>query len=224
MAMQLSFDPSPLQNADMILIGQYDSPYVRRVGIALKLYDLPFTHYPWSTFGDFEKLQRYNPLVRVPTLVLDDGEVLIETLTILDYLDGLMPANRRMLPVEEPARHRALKVVALAGGVADKAVGLFYEKRLHETASEAWVQRCRAQIVAALGALEADRAAKISDYWFGDHIGHADIAVAAGLRFLTDAHAGMVDMADYPALKAHAARLEALPVFTEIAQPFIPPA
>ena len=39
----------------MILIGQYDSPFVRRVAIALRLYDLPFEHRPWSTFGDADK-------------------------------------------------------------------------------------------------------------------------------------------------------------------------
>ena len=63
----------------MILIGQFDSPFVRRVGIALRLYALPFEHRPWSTFGDADCLGAYNPLRRVPTLVLDDGEVLIES-------------------------------------------------------------------------------------------------------------------------------------------------
>jgi glutathione S-transferase len=77
----------------MILIGQYDSPFVRRVGIALTLYDLPFEHRPWSTFGDADKIRPYNPLTRVPTLVLDDGEVLIESHSILDYLDSLVPAG-----------------------------------------------------------------------------------------------------------------------------------
>ena len=62
------------------------------------------------------------------------------------------------------------------------------------------------------------------DYWFGDRIGHADIAVAAALRFIGDAHAGLVAMAQFPALAAHAARLEALPAFRTISQPFIPPA
>src|SRR4029079_12876218 len=52
----------------MILIGQYDSPFVRRVAIALTLYDLPFEHRPWSVFGDADKVRTYNPLVRVPIL------------------------------------------------------------------------------------------------------------------------------------------------------------
>jgi glutathione S-transferase len=207
----------------MILIGQYDSSFVRRVGIALTLYGLPFEHRPWSVFGDADKIRAYNPLVRVPTLVLDNGEVLVESHVILDYLDSLVPADRAMFPRTEPARHQALKVAALATGLADKAVSLFYERRLHEEASEVWVERCRAQITGVLAALEADRAGRAGAYWFGDRIGHADIAVAAALRHFTESHPELVSMADFPALAAHAARLEALPVFQKISQPFIPP-
>lgn len=207
----------------MILIGQYDSPFVRRVGIALRLYGLPFTHKPWSTFGDADKIRPYNPLTRVPTLVLDNGDVLIESHAILDYLDSLVPEDRAMYPKTEPARHRALKIASLATGAGDKAVSLFYERRLHKEVSDVWINRCRSQITTALTALESDRARSTGDYWFGNHIGHADIAVAAVLRFVAEAHPGLFSMGDFPALSAHAASLEALPVFQEIIQPFIPP-
>lgn len=206
----------------MILIGQYDSPFVRRVGIALTLYGLPFAHRPWSVFGDAEKIKPYNPLIRVPTLVLDNGEVLIESHAILDYLDSLVPEGRVMFPAREPARHQALKVTALATGLGDKAVSLFYEKRLHKEVSDVWVHRCRSQITTVLAALEADRAGRFGDYWFDNRLGHADIAVAAALRFTTEAHPGLISMEDFPALSAHAARLEALPVFQAVMQPFIP--
>lgn len=208
----------------MILIGQYDSPFVRRVGITLNLYELPFEHQPWSVFGDAEKIRPYNPLTRVPTLVLDDGEVLVESHSILDYLDSLVPADRAMFPVAEPARHLALKIAALATGLGEKAVSLFYEKRLHKEVSDVWVNRCRAQISGVLAALEADLAARTGDYWFGGRIGHADIVVAAVLRFTIEAHPGLVSMGDFPALSAHSARLEALPVFQKVMQPFNPPA
>ncbi|WP_315924273.1 glutathione S-transferase family protein [Mesorhizobium sp. SP-1A] len=208
----------------MILIGQYDSPFVRRVGIAMTLYGLPFEHRPWSTFGDADKIRPYNPLTRVPTLVLDDGDVLIESHVIIGYLDGLVPAGQAMFPREEPARHRALKVAALATGLSDKAVSLFYEQRLHTEISQAWVERCRAQIEAVLGVLETDRAARSGAYWFGERIGHADIAVAVALRHLNDSQPGLVDMARFPALAAHCERLEALPVFRAVSQPFIAPA
>jgi glutathione S-transferase len=207
----------------MILIGQYDSPFVRRVGIALVLYELPFEHRPWSTFADADKIRAYNPLTRVPTLVLDDGDVLLDSHLILDHLDSLVPPARAMFPRGEPARRRALKVAALATGFADKAVSLFYEKRLHAEASPVWTERCRTQIAAALAVLESDRVARPGAFWFGETIGHADIAVACALRFLADAHPGLVALSAYPALAAHAARLEALPVFQQIQQPFIPP-
>lgn len=208
----------------MILIGQYDSPFVRRVGIALTLYGLAFEHRPWSVFGDADKIRPYNPLIRVPTLVLDDGEVLIESHSILDYLDGLVPPEKRMYPITEPERRRALKVAALGTGMAEKAVSLFYEKALHTQVSDIWAGRCRNQIGATLAALEQDRARQQTAYWFGAAIGHADIAVAAALRFINDAHADAIRLADYPALSAHSARCEALPVFQEIAQAFNPPA
>src|SRR5438309_971659 len=63
----------------MILIGQFDSPFVRRVALALRFYGLPFEHRPWSTFGDADKIAPFNPLRRVPTLLLDSGEALVES-------------------------------------------------------------------------------------------------------------------------------------------------
>ncbi len=207
----------------MILIGQYDSSFVRRVGIALRLYGLPFEHRPWSTFGEADKIRPYNPLTRVPTLVLDDGDVLVESHVILDYVDSLVAPERRMYPTTEPERHRAMKVAALATGLADKGVSLFYEKRLHGEVSDLWVERCGTQIGTVLDVLEKDRAGRPTPYWFGEAIGHADIAVAAALRHVMDSHPGMIALDAYPALAAHAAKLEALPVFQEIQQPFIPP-
>src|SRR5258707_9750069 len=114
----------------MFLIGQYDSPFVRRVAIALRLYGLPFEHRPWSTFGDAEKIAPYNPLRRVPTLVLDSGETLIESGAILDFLDGEVDEERRLIVDFGPERRRALKICALATGMADKAVSLLYERVL----------------------------------------------------------------------------------------------
>jgi glutathione S-transferase len=208
----------------MILIGQYDSPFVRRVGIALRLYGMPFEHRPWSTFGDADKIRPFSPVTRVPVLVLDDGDALIESHMILDYLDSLVPAGKRLFPTQEPQRRRALKVGALACNVADKAVALFYEEKLHAEVSELFARRCRTQIDATLAALEESRAAASGLYWFGNAIGHADIVVATMLRHLGEAHPGLAPMERHSALAAHAARMEAMPVFQEISQPFIAPA
>ncbi|SFT91894.1 glutathione S-transferase family protein [Mesorhizobium sp. YR577] len=207
----------------MILIGQYDSSFVRRVGIALRLYGLPFEHRPWSVFGDADKIAEYNPLTRVPTLVLDDGDVLVDSVSILDYLDGLMPDQRTLHPRTEPARRHSLRISTLAAGLADKAVSLFYERRLHETVSPLWEARCLKQIQGTLAALEKDRAASDSEYWFGERIGHADIAVAASIRHMRDSHPELAGLEAFPSLSSHCERLEALPVFQEISQPFVAP-
>jgi len=208
----------------VILIGQYDSSFVRRVGIALRLYGIPFEHRPWSVFGDAEKIRAFNPLTRVPTLVLDDGDVIVDSASILGHIDGLVPADRALHPRQEPDRRRAMRVTALAAGLADKAVALFYEKRLHETVSQTWVNRCERQIGDTLAWLEGDRAARSGPFWYGERIGHADIAVAASLRHMGESHPELAGLDGCPALAAHCERLEALPVFQEISQPFSPPA
>jgi glutathione S-transferase len=79
-------------------------------------------------------------------------------------------------------------------------------QRLHQAVSTVWVERCRSQIAEALAVLAEDRAGRHSTYWFGEGIGHADIAVAVVLRFTNEAHAGLVDMAAVPAVSARAAR------------------
>ena len=207
----------------MKLIGTYLSPYARRVAAALISRGLPFEHEAVNGYQEFETASRYNPVAKVPSLVLDDGEVLIDSHSILDYLDSLVPADRKLYPFTEPARHRALKIAALATGLADKSVSLFYEMRLHGQVSDVWVNRCRAQIAGVLVALEADRARRGGAYWFGDRIGHADIAVTAALSFLSEVHPSLIGLVDFPALGAHVGRLEALPAFEAIRQPFIAP-
>jgi len=207
----------------MILIGQYDSPFVRRVAIALRLYGFKFQHKPWSTFSDAELIAPYNPLRRVPTLVLDDSVSLIDSTMILDWLDETAGPERAMLPAKGLERRHQLRICALATGLGDKSVSLVYESVLRKEQLKLWVERCEAQITGGLDALEKERLAINASYFFGDRIGHADIAVACVLRFTTEAHSRLFDAARYPALSAHASACEALPAFKEIVQPLIPP-
>jgi glutathione S-transferase len=207
----------------MILIGQYDSPFVRRAAIAMRLYGIAFEHRPWSTFADAEKIAPHNPLRRVPTLVLDNGETLIESTAILDHLDELAGPKKAMIAPRGEARRRDLKICALATGLADKAVSLLYERVLHKEQSKIWVERCEAQISDVLDALENERARVKTPYWFGERIGHADVAVACVLRLVREAHPQLFDATRCPALAAHAAACEALPLFQEIVQPLSPP-
>ena len=202
----------------MILIGQYDSPFVRRVGIALTLYGMAFEHRPWSVFGDGEMIRKLNPLMRVPTLILPDGLALTDSHMMLDHLDALVDAP--LFPRSGMDRTRALRRAALACGAAEKAVALFYERRLHAETSPIWEDRCRVQIGSALRALEGE--ADDRPYWT-DRMGHDDIALTCALRFIAEAHPAL-DLDVYPKLTTRAAGMEALPVFQTIRQPFAAPA
>jgi glutathione S-transferase len=208
----------------VILIGQFDSPFARRVGITLSLYGIAFEHRPWSIMGDADRLAEVNPLIRVPTLILDNGDVLIETSSIIDYLDSLVPAEKRLLPQTNPERYRMLKTMSLATGISDMAVRLFYEQRLHAAPSASYVTRITRQAEGALHALDKERAPSGSKYWFGETLSQADIAITSMWRHLSETHPTIAVSANYPALSAHAARMEELPVFQKISQPFIAPA
>lgn len=208
----------------MILIGQYDSSFVRRVAIALRLYGIPFEHRPWSVFSDAERIRELNPLVRVPTLVTGDGLALGGTDAILDYVDSLAPEPERLYPQTQPARVEAMRIASLASGLADKTVALFYERVLHETASPVWARRCEDQIAGVLALLEREYAAGGDAFWYGPRIGHADIAVVCAVRHCRDSLPDVAERHLGPALAGFCEKLEAFPVFAEIHQPFIPPA
>lgn len=203
----------------MILIGQYDSPYVRRVAVTLRLYGLAYEHRPWSVWGDAQKIAAHNPLRRVPTLVLSDGTPLVETFAIIDALDELVPPERALLPRSGPVRRAGLRIVALSSGLADKAASLMYEPMFREQPSEAWMSRCRRQVTDTLAALEADRASQASPFWVGPGLSHADVAFACALRFTREAHPALFDRREYPTLEAHAARCEAIRELREVYQP-----
>jgi glutathione S-transferase len=207
----------------LTLIGQYDSPFVRRVAVALTHYGLSYEHLPWSVWADAEKLARYTPLRRVPVLIEEDGSVLVESFAILDALDDRVGAERALLPRSGPVRRAGLRIAALATGLADKAVSLLYEHVLRkpEARNALWAERCAAQIQATIGLLEAERARASTPFWFGEALTHADIAVGCALRFTSEAHPELLRAAIGPALEAHAARCEALPVFQAVVQALV---
>src|SRR5262249_51903411 len=90
----------------MILVGQYDSPYVRRVAVSLRVLGFDYEQDTRSVFGDFESMRQTNPLSRIPSLVVEDGEVLIDSAAILDWLDEIVGPARALLPPAGPERRR----------------------------------------------------------------------------------------------------------------------
>lgn len=210
----------------MILIGQFDSPYVRRVAISMTLLGFDFEHRPWSVGKDFEAIRRFNPLGRVPTLVLDDGESLIESSAILDHIDSLAGPARALIPPSGPERRRTLRLLALMTGATEKAVLQLYERifRPEEKRHEPWLERLRSQMHGALAELESGCGTRAAGEWLvGNRLTQADITLACALRFLTEALQLDKSRAPYPLLRALAARCEALPEFQSIQAEFVGP-
>ena len=216
----MSHDPDILPGR-LTLIGQFDSPFVRRVGIALTHGGIGFTHLPWSAFGDAKRLSAVNPLMRVPALVLEDSSVLVDSAAMLDHIDRRSAVAMR--PAAGAARDAALRVEGLAVGLAEKAVSLFYELRLHEKVSDSWARRCREQIAATALALEAEASRLTTPFFLGETLGHADIALGCAWRFLREAHPGLLAEQRLLSLVAQCAALEAMAPFRAVMQRFIPP-
>lgn len=201
----------------MKLIGQYDSPFVRRVGITLTLYGIEFEHLPWSTFGDADKIAPYNPLRRVPVLVFDDGVSVMDSSAIVELVDE-MAGTGATLARRGSDRRAMLRWCALAGGAADKGVSLVYEKAFRE-GLPMWVERCRAQVTDTLDLLDRERAA-VGEWFGGASMSHADLLTATVFRFISEALAGQFDLDRWSALVAHSEACEKMPAFRAIYQPY----
>lgn len=210
----------------MLLIGMFDSPFVRRVAISLKTLGLDYEHANWSVGRDFDRIREYNPLGRVPTLVLNDGESLFESAAILDYLDELAGPARALLPSAGPERRQSLNLMAMATGAAEKGVLQVYEGvfRPDTKRHQPWLDRLSLQMNAALAALDRYQAARgVSQWLVGKRLSQADITVACVFTFLNDTLRVAADPAMFPALTTLAARCESLPAFQETRVPFFTP-
>ncbi|MGL5012192.1 MAG: glutathione S-transferase family protein [Paracoccaceae bacterium] len=196
----------------MILVGQYDSPVTRRVAVTLHQYGIPFTRDASSIFGDAAHVKTINPLTRVPALILDDGEVLIDSGAIIDYLDEQVGPARALIPPHGPDRRRIMQATALAYGCFEKVGILVYEHHFHPPAhvSTPWVNRCEGQLASGLAALEA----RTGDPWlYGDGLTHADVMIVCTIGYMNLRLQRAFPPGAYPRLTALATACEALPPF-----------
>jgi glutathione S-transferase len=202
----------------MILIGMFDSPFVRRVAVSMNLLQMPFEHRNWSVGKDFELIRQFNPLGRVPALVLSDGDTLIESATILDFLDETAGPERALLPRSGEPRREALRIIAIAVGGAEKGVLQVYENafRPPEKRYRPWVERCHTQTHAALAELDRLCQVRGGEWLIGNRTTQADITVTCAYTFLSGALDINRDAVAYPALNALVARCEALPEFRSV--------
>lgn len=198
----------------MKLIGLFDSPYVRRVVVSLRLQGFAFEHLPLSVFRHIDEMRKINPLVKVPMLVLDSGEKLIESSYILDYLDGEVAPERRLVPATGAPRRQVLQQCATALIAAEKAVQVYYEtaNRPAEFTYQVWADRCTEQMHDAFAMMEAQPESAVLS---GAPITQADVTTAVAFRFARFVHPAQFPVDRYPRLEKLSAHCEALPAFKE---------
>ena len=199
----------------MRLIGMLDSPYVRRVAISLQLLDLPFEHESISVFRQFDAFAAINPVVKAPTLVCDDGEVLMDSTLILEHAEALAAGRKSLIPSGARERQHALRVIGLALAACEKSVQIIYERTLRPEHKQhgPWLDRVTGQMLAALDALETElvrRPLAAS----AEAMGQDGVTSAITWHFLQlTSVAALVPTSRCPALHAFSERAETLPAF-----------
>jgi glutathione S-transferase len=202
----------------MQLVGMLDSPYVRRVAISLQLLGLRFEHQSVSVFSTFEKFRQINPVVKAPSLVCDDGTVLMDSTLIIDYAEALaaqQAPRKSLMPAAIAERQQALRVIGLAMAACEKSVQIIYERNLRpaEKLHQPWVSRVTGQLLAAYGALESELQRKPLAATSGT-MGQDGVTVGITWHFTQAMIPEVVNAADYPALREFSTQAEQLPEFS----------
>ena len=197
----------------MLLIGMLDSPFVRRVAITMRMLGIEYEHNPLSIFRAYDEFREVNPLVKVPTLVFDDGEMLVDSSLIIDHLESL--AGRSLMPPDPAQRRHALQQTGVALVAMEKVAARIYELKLRpeEYRYEPWLNRVNEQLISAIDVMEAS-VTGVGDQWmFGKHVTQSDISTAVAWRFIEYAAPAIANLEERPEMTAFSARAEKLPEF-----------
>jgi glutathione S-transferase len=208
------------------LIGIFLSPFVRRVAVSLNILKLPFELEEVFVFGEPDIVRRYNPLVRIPILALDDGENLVESGAILDEIDHMVSPERRLTPSDGPLRRPVVQTAAIALACAEKAQWAFYEDRVRpaEKVHPPWIEHNDRQVLGGFEHLNK-AAAKIEDrncIAGTPDISQADVTTTAAFTFAKIARPNLELAERFPQLSRFAERCESLPAFVKTPFPTVP--
>ena len=198
----------------MRLIGMLDSPYVRRVAISLEFLGIPFEQDAISVFSTYEAFQRVNPVVKAPTLVCDDGEVLMDSSLILQFVEATRTGGDSLWSLGDATRmQHEMRAVSLALAACEKSAQIVYERKLRPSSAqyEPWVQRVQGQLLEAYAGLE--REVQTRQPVFAEPRRQASITAAVVWQFTQSMLAPIVAAENYPGLVALSARMERTPEF-----------
>jgi len=195
------------------LVGMLDSPYVRRVAISLQLLGLRFEHQSLSVFRTFPEFRKINPVVKSPTFLCDDGEVLMDSTLILEYAEAVAHP-RSLRPSDLQELQHDLRLTGLALAACEKSAQIIYERGLRppEKLHQPWVDRVTGQLLAAYEALEQDLERRPLEA-ASPSIRQAGVSVAVAWHFTQQTLPEVVPAAGFARLVAFSAAAEALPEF-----------
>jgi glutathione S-transferase len=197
----------------MKLVGPWFSGYTRRVGITLKLLDIPFEHLSFNAYLQKDEVAQFNPMVKVPALVLDDGEILFDSGSIVDYLDELVGPTRALTPVSGADRRAVLRIVGISSAIYGKLSQIYDESlRAEPLQSVELSAGFLHQAITGFAMLEA----RADDGWMvADTLSQADImAVITFQAAFRGQLGGEVNAKTFPVLASLADRAMALTSFS----------
>lgn len=204
----------------MRLVGMLDSPYVRRVAVSLRYLEIPFEQSEISVFRSIEAFGKINPLLKAPSFVCDDGEVLMDSTLILEYAERLPKVEKTLMPEALSDYQKAIRLIGLGLNACDKTVQIEYErKRPSDKQHQPWIERIHSQLTAAYDLLEA-QAANTHDWLVDGQFSQADLTVSVAWQFTQFMMSDAIDINKYPAISVLSQKAEARPEF--MATPIAP--
>jgi glutathione S-transferase len=166
----------------MKLIGSLTSPYVRKVRIVLAEKKIEYEMIVDNPWEQVNQASKYNPVGKVPVLLMEDGSALFDSRVIVDYLDTVTPLSR-LIPEPNRQRIETKRWEALADGVTDAAVSALLESRRKPAEqSKSWSERQLGKVTTGLQAIAIELEDKL--WCTGNSYSLADIATGACLGFL----------------------------------------
>lgn len=197
----------------MRLIGMLDSPYVRRVAISLAHLNVPFEHEAVSVFSTFEKFQHINAVVKAPTLVSNDGTILMESSLILQFIEATLTIGDSLWSKHPAILQQEMSAVSFALAACEKSVQIIYERNLRPASAqyEPWMERVRGQLIAAYTGLE--QLVQNNSAIFSTTRNQASITAAVAWQFTQSMLATIVPAENHPGLVSLSAQSEKTPEF-----------
>ena len=172
----------------MKLYGGFGSPFTRRVGTTLLLYKLKHEHVVLrgNVPEELEQLKKFNPLARIPALETEEGIALVDSVTILDYLDQQVETDILLTPQKGIERTKILNLMGIAAGAAEKSVSCYYEeginaKRPADKVYRPWVDKMYEQTKDGIEAIEK---LVVGPWIMGDDLTQADVSVVCFWDFI----------------------------------------